>query len=91
MQLGKLDRAYDLAEKRNNPSAMVQAAKEQNEMLGFHRELAPNEEKEAKRDKLTKQEQEAIDRIINTRLNELSSGKESQTEQSCNVVKLNQA
>ena len=48
-QLKKLDRAYEIAESHGNPSAMVSAIREQNEMLGFHRDNAPNPEAEAKR------------------------------------------
>ncbi len=48
-QLNCLTDTYDLAKVQKNPSAMVSAVREQNEMLGYHRELAPNEEKERKR------------------------------------------
>ena len=46
MQLRKLSDAYDLAKSANNPSAMVSAVREANEMLGFHRDSAPNPERE---------------------------------------------
>lgn len=41
----KLQDAYNIAEKAKNPAAMTGAIREQNEMLGFHRDKAPNQEK----------------------------------------------
>ena len=46
-QLNALEDAIRLAEKLNKPSAMVSAIREQNEMLGYHRDNAPNAEREA--------------------------------------------
>ena len=46
-QLTKLDQAAAIALLQNNPSAMVSAIREQNDMLGYHREAAPNPEAEA--------------------------------------------
>jgi len=46
-QLKDLESVKLLASSSNNPSAMVSAIREQNEMLGYHRELAPNLEGEA--------------------------------------------
>ena len=46
-QLNALEDARNLAKKLNKPSAMVSAIREQNEMLGYHRDNAPNAEKEA--------------------------------------------
>ncbi len=48
-QLKDLESAKKLAKGLEMPAAMVSATREQNEMLGYHRELAPNEEKERKR------------------------------------------
>ncbi len=49
MQLNALRAAQELAQALKNPSAMVSAIREMNEMLGYHRELAPNAEAEAAR------------------------------------------
>jgi len=46
MQLNRLSTAYELARAAKNPSAMVSAVREANEMLGFHRDSAPNPERE---------------------------------------------
>ena len=46
-QLAKFDQAAAIALSQNNPSAMVSAIREQNDMLGYHREAAPNPEAEA--------------------------------------------
>ncbi len=46
-QHAKLDMALEMAIATGNASAMTSAIREQNEMLGFHREKAPNEEKMA--------------------------------------------
>jgi len=48
-QLKDLEKVKTFAVLADNPSAFVSAVREQNEMLGFHRELAPNAEKESKR------------------------------------------
>lgn len=41
----KLQDAFDLAKTGKNPAAMTSAIREQNEMLGYHRDKAPNQEK----------------------------------------------
>ena len=67
-QLRKLDRAYEIAEQGNNPSAMVAATREQNEMLGYHRETAPNPEKELLRQaRLTAEERELAREVARIR------------------------
>jgi len=71
-QLRKLNRAYEIAEQQKNPSAMVSAIREQNEMLGYHRENAPNPEKELLRQKRNEQESEQLRRLVRQRTNELS-------------------
>jgi len=48
-QLKDLEKVKTDFIRATNPAAYVAACKEQNKMLGYHRELAPNEEKEAKR------------------------------------------
>lgn len=40
----KLQKAYDIAETAKNSAAMTTAVREQNEMLGYHRDKAPNPE-----------------------------------------------
>ena len=59
-QLNALEDAKKLAEKLNNPSAMVSAIREQNEMMGYHRESAPNLEAEAARKQRLDEETQAI-------------------------------
>ena len=44
-QLKDLETAKNMAKSLNNPAAMTSACREQNDMLGFHRENAPNSEK----------------------------------------------
>lgn len=41
----KLERAFKIAEDGKNPSAMATVIREQNEMLGYHRDKAPNTER----------------------------------------------
>jgi len=43
----KLELAFTLAVKTESPSAMVSAIREQNEMLGYHRDKSPNTERES--------------------------------------------
>ena len=78
-QLNALERARDLAEKLKNPSAMVSAIREQNEMLGYHRDKAPNAEKEAlKRARLDKEGQKVAEltlRMAKLRVDEESEEK----------------
>lgn len=58
MQLNKLNDTYELAKIQKNPSAMTSAVREQNEMLGYHREKGLNPEKEAsKRAAMSKEDQ----------------------------------
>ncbi len=74
-QLNALNIAQAIAKKQNNPSAMVSAIREQNEMLGYHRELAPNTEKEAeKAAKMTDEEREFARIAARMRGNELAEG-----------------
>ena len=73
-QLRKLDRAYEIAKQQKNSSAMVSAIREQNEMLGYHREAAPNLEKEQALKDRTEQERIALERLARQRTGELSKG-----------------
>ena len=59
-QLAKLDQATSIALSQNNPSAMVSAIREQNDMLGYHREAAPNPEAEAARKQRLDEETQAL-------------------------------
>jgi hypothetical protein len=54
---------------------MVSAVREQNEMLGYHRETAPNPEKEEARTQRTKEELEALRRLARQRTAELAEGR----------------
>ncbi len=44
-QMNRLDDLYDMAVDQKNPTAAKGIVAEQNEMLGFHRDKAPNTEK----------------------------------------------
>jgi hypothetical protein len=74
-QLRKLNTVYQIAEDAKNPTAMVSAIREQNEMLGYHRDLAPNKEREAAKKDRSSKEQKEIDKLVNGRLKELSEPK----------------
>ncbi len=55
----KLERALKIAEDGKNPSAMASVIREQNEMLGYHRDKAPNTERQAQiRDRMEQEEYE---------------------------------
>jgi len=71
-QLRKLDRAYEIAERQKNPSTMVSAIREQNEMLGYHREAAPNLEREQDKKELMEAELRELERLSKQRTAELS-------------------
>ena len=45
-QHAKLEQAQAMAIETHSPSAMVSAIREQNEMLGYHRDKSPNQERE---------------------------------------------
>ncbi len=88
-QLNALEDAKKLAEKLNKPSAMVSAIREQNEMLGYHRETAPNPEKEAaKRAAMTEEERKLAEALAKLRTAEEATERKSQV---CKVVKLTPA
>lgn len=72
MQLNKLNTVYKIAEAQNNPSAMTSAIREQNEMLGYHREQAPNLEREQARKDIVEQERRELERLADKRDQELS-------------------
>jgi len=71
-QLKRLKLAYDEAETSENPSAMVSAIREMNEMLGYHRDNAPNPEKEALRKRRTDTETARLRRLVRHRTGELA-------------------
>ena len=71
-QLNALTKAKELAERLNNPSAMVSAIREQNEMLGYHRESAPNPEAEAARKQRLDEETQALREQARRRTNIIS-------------------
>ena len=77
MQLNQLHKAFKMAQSQSNPSAMISAIREQNEMLGYHRESAPNQEREQARRDIIAKEKNALDRIqqlAQDRTSELSKG-----------------
>ena len=74
-QLNKLNEAFRIAKEQKYPSVMVLAVRKQNEMLGYHRENAPNPEKELAKHKLLQFEMEALQRIARQRTAELSQGR----------------
>ena len=84
-QLNALEDAIRLAEKLNKPSAMVSAIREQNEMLGYHRDNAPNTERQAAMARLTAEQQ----RLIDDYLKKWSA--EAAKDRPCKVVKLTPA
>ena len=71
-QLRKLDRAYEVAKQKENPSGMVAAIKEQNEMLGYHREQAPNLEREQARKEFLESERREVEELARLRTAQLS-------------------
>ena len=74
-QLNALEDAKKLAEKLNNPSAMVSAIREQNEMMGYHRESAPNLEAEAARKQRLDEETQAMRELARARTVLLAGGR----------------
>jgi len=72
MQLNRLDTLYAMAVKQENVSAGASVIREQNEMLGFHREHAPNTEKEERRRQIVEQELKELERIARQRTEALS-------------------
>ena len=73
-QLRKLDRAYEVAKQKENPSGMVSAIREQNEMLGYHRETAPNLEREQNRKRIMSSELVEVQELCRIRTKALSTG-----------------
>lgn len=72
MQLNRLDVLYNMAVEQKNVSAGASVIREQNEMLGFHREQAPNLEKEQVKKELVEQERKELERLAEARMGELS-------------------
>ncbi len=70
-QLSRLTKAYDMANTSGSASAMTGAIREMNEMLGYHRDKAPNSERaQAIANRMTEQERaiaEEVARIITDR------------------------
>lgn len=56
-------------------SASISATREQNEMLGYHRDLAPNLEKEQAKRELLESEERELERLTKLRVAELSTGR----------------
>jgi len=72
MQLVKLNKAFILAEIQKNVAGMVSTIREQNEMLGFHRDTAPNLEREQARRDIIEKELKELERLAKARTAELS-------------------
>ena len=66
-QLKDLEAFKEMARRAENPNAGISAIREQNEMLGFHRELAPNAEREAaeQRRRMTEEEWKLAEKLAN--------------------------
>jgi len=84
MQLNRLNTLYNLAIKQKNVSAGASVIREQNEMLGFHREHAPNLEKEQQLKDIVDRELKELERLSKKRTEELSN---TNTRQSGQVIK----
>ncbi len=71
----KLEEALKMAKESKNPAAMTSAIREQNEMLGYHRDKAPNDEKVAEiLARMTDEEIEARRIVAKIRTAELAGG-----------------
>lgn len=73
MQLNRLNKLFRLALDQDNVTAGTSVIREQNEMLGYHRESAPNMEKEQAKQQRIAEEKEALQRMSRQRTDELSS------------------
>lgn len=73
MQLNRLNKLYELAVKQENVTAGTSVIREQNEMLGYHRDTAPNPEREQARSRLIESEIAALSRMASTRTAALSA------------------
>jgi len=72
MQLNRLNTLYDMAIVQKNVSAGASVIREQNEMLGYHRENAPNPEAAQERRALIEHELKELERLAALRTAELS-------------------
>ena len=76
-QYERINEAYEMAKELKMPSAMTSAAREINEMAGFHRELAPNAEREQARQAMEDVEKVKLaEKMAKERTQELSEGPE---------------
>ena len=76
-QLQGLEESRKLALEQKSSTGITSAIREQNEMLGYHRESAPNQEREQARRDIIAKEKNALDRIqqlAQDRTSELSKG-----------------
>jgi len=55
-------------------SPILDIKKEQNEMLGYHRESAPNPEREQAIKQRTEKERERLRELVRIRINEIAMG-----------------
>ena len=72
VQLARLNKLYDIAIDQNNVTAATGVVREMNEMLGYHREAAPNPEREQARKALLHNELRELERLCRQRTAELS-------------------
>ena len=72
IQHAKLTEAFNIAKGKKNAAAMTGAIREQNEMLGYHRETAPNTEREEAKRARTEAEQTELERLAAKRTSELT-------------------
>lgn len=81
MQIQVLTKARDIAVEQRNVSGIVAAVREQNEMLGFHRDTSPNPEREREKRELMDREILELRRLAKARTDELSWQLKQQPEQ----------
>jgi len=86
LQLQKLEQAFGVAVKEDSPSAMVSAIREQNEMLGYHREHAPNPEREQQQRSIMERELKELARLAGKRTAALSESAVSTRRISSKIV-----
>jgi len=73
MQLNRLNFLYELAVKQKNVTAGKAVIAEQNEMLGYHRETAPNLEREAAQKAMEAKEAEKLAELAHQRTEDEST------------------
>lgn len=72
MQLNRLNALYDMAITQKNVPAANSVVREMNEMLGYHREAAPNLEKEQAKKAILETEERELEQLSKVRTVKLS-------------------